>query len=229
MVAVDLRGYGETEHPPKTRDYAITNLSQDIVQLIPALGHSDAILVAHDWGGGVAWEVAQKKPELLKKLIIINSPHPRAFKMSASQLLKSWYMFFFQVPWLPEFALSQRDCGFLYASFHGKKGGVRNKDAFTLEDLEAYKYVFSQPGAFTGPINYYRCVFGKSLFEAKKVNIKVPTLIIWGDDDMFLESCMADAHGEFVSDLTVKHIPKCSHWAQQDQPERVNQCMRDFI
>ena len=237
MVAVDLRGYGETESPPKTLDYTLTKLRQDIVELIPALGHSNAILVAHDWGGAIAWAVTQKHPDLVEKLVVMNCPHSRIFKKIISatwaQKMKSWYMFLFQLPWLPEFMMSRRNYGYFTAIFRGKKAGVRNLDAFTREDVEAFKYVFSQPGALTAPINYIRCIFSqfgpnRDASMAKK-KIEIPTLIIWGDEDQFLESCMADAHGDFVSDLTVKHIPKCSHWVQQDQPELVNQYMRDFI
>lgn len=237
VVSVDLRGYGETDRPPEILDYVLSNLRQDIVELIPALGHCKAILVAHDWGGAIAWAVAQKHPELVEKFVVMNCPHSRIFKRTISgtwaQLMKSWYMFLFQLPWLPEFLISRRDFGFFNAIFRGKKVGVRNRASFPPEALEAYKFVFSQPGAITGPINYIRCIFKMfdSADEAKlaKRNIEVPTLIIWGDDDNFLESSMADAHGSFVTDLTVKHIPKCSHWVQQDQPDLVNQYMREFL
>ncbi len=235
-MAVDLRGYGETDRPPKILDYILTNLRQDVVELIPALGHSKAILVAHDWGGAIAWAVTQKHPDLIEKLVVLNCPHTRVFKRTISgtwaQLMKSWYMFLFQVPFLPEFMMSMRDYGYFNAIFRGRKAGVRNRAAFPPEAVDAYKFVFSQPGAMTPPINYIRCIFQMfSSTEGKvaKKNIDVPTLIIWGDDDLFLESPMADAHGDFVTDLKVKHIPKCSHWVQQDQPDLVNQYIREFI
>lgn len=232
MVSVDLRGYGETDRPPKILDYVLSNLRQDIVELIPALGHSKAILVAHDWGGAIAWAVTQKHPKLVEKCVVMNCPHPSIFKRfisgSWAQLMKSWYMFVFQLPWLPEFMLSRRDFGFFNIIFRGKKAGVRNRAVFPPEEVEAYKYVFSQPGAMTGPINYIRCIFSDSAKLAKR-KIDVPMLIIWGDEDLFLESSMAEAHGSFVTDLTVKHIAKCSHWVQQDQPDLVNQYVREFL
>ena len=235
-MAVDLRGYGETDHPPKTLDYVLTNLRQDIVELIPALGHSKAILVAHDWGGIIAWAVTQKHPELVEKLVTMNGPHLWVFKSMISgswtQLKKSWYVFVFQLPWLQEFIMSQRDFSNFNVIFRGKKAGVQNQASFPSEAVEAYKYVFSQPGAITGPINYYRCILKNFSAEEKKIaekSINVPTLIIWGDGDKFLENSMADAHSGFVTDLTVKHIPKCSHWVQQDQPVLVNQYMREFL
>ncbi len=237
MVAVDLRGYGDTESPPNTLDYILAHLRQDIVELIPALGHSNATLVAHDWGGVIAWEVAHRRPELVEKLVVLNVPHARVFKRTIlgtwTQKMKSWYMFLFQVPRLPEFIISRRNYGYFSAIFRGKKAGVRNRDGFSQEDVDAYKYVFSQPGALTGPINYIRCMFTNFATHEDKAlsrkKVEVPTLILWGDDDLFLESCMADAHGDLVTDLAVKHIPKCSHWAQQDNFELVNQYIRDFL
>ncbi len=236
MVAVDLRGYGETDRPPRRQDYVLSHLCQDIVELIPALGHSSTILVAHDWGGAIAWAVTDKHPELVSKLIIIDMPHPvvlNKFVFSTwSQLLRSWYIFMFQVPWLAEFLISRRNYGFFNLVFRGKKTGVRNKDAFPPEAVEAFKFVYSQPGAITPPLNYYRCIFSMSNFnevrKAVKV-IEVPTLVIWGDEDLFLDSSMADAHKDVVAHLIVRHIPNCSHWAQQDQPEQVNKYMKEFL
>ncbi len=163
VVAVDLRGYNKTERPPKTLDYTLPNLRQDVVELIPALGHNKAILVAHDWGGAIAWAVTQKHPDLVEKLIVLNCPHTRVFSRTITgtwaQFMKSWYMFLFQVPYLPEFMLSIRNYGYFSAIFRGRKAGVRNRAAFPPEAVDAFKYVFSQPGASTGPVNYIRCIF----------------------------------------------------------------------
>lgn len=235
VVSVDLRGYGETERPPNTLDYIIENIRQDIVELIPALGHDKAILVAHDWGGAIAWAVTLKHPEVVEKLVVINCPHPRVFARQFkhfSQLMRSWYMFFFQIPYLPELMLSAKDYGNFNESFLGKAFGVRNKGGFTAEDVEAYKYVFSQPGAMTPPINYYRANVlrkGDAATSSKNSMVSVPTLLIWGDNDSAFDLVMADNHGSVVSDLTVRHIENCSHWAQNDNPERVNHHMREFL
>lgn len=234
VVSVDLRGYNQTERSPNVSDYLLTNLCQDIVELISALGHDKAILVAHDWGGAIAWTVAQQHPEVVKKLIVMNCPHPRVIKRRAkrlSQLWKSWYVFFFQVPWLPEFIFSTKDFGTFDECFLGEYSGVRNKrlGAFTAEDVEAYKYVFSQDGALTSPINYYRANALQASVGDKKSTIDIPTLIIWGDADRFFDVAMADGHMGVVSDLTVRHIEDCSHWVQNDDPERVNQYMREFL
>ena len=234
MVAVDLRGYNETERPPNVLDYTIANIRQDVVELIPALGHEKAILVGHDWGGGVAWNVAGYNPEVVEKLVVMNCPHPKIFIkriQSFAQLLKSWYIFFFQVPYLPELMLSAGDYGALEMSFQEKqRGGVHNKKSFTAEDVEAYKYVFSQRGALTAPINYYRAsFFGEESKGSVADKISMPTLLIWGENDAYFDLSAVEGHDSVVTDLTVRRIQDCSHWVQNDNPERVNQHMREFL
>lgn len=235
VVAVDLRGYNDTQRPQGRKEYVLKNLRQDIVELIPALGHTSCVLVGHDWGGAIAWSVAHHNPELVDKLIVLNCPHTRIMWRHLSstwkQMMRSWYMFMFQIPKLPEFMMSLRDYGYFSAIFRGRQGGVRNKDAFTTEAVEAYKYVFSQPGALTGPVNYIRCIFEVEKTEKKlsQGEIETPTLLIWGDSDAFLDSAMADKHTRYVTDLTVKHIPNCSHWVQQDQPDLVNEYIKEFL
>ena len=234
VVAVDLRGYNQTERPPRVRDYVLATLRQDVAQLIPALGHQRATLVAHDWGAVIAWAVTQHHPELVEKLVVMNCPHPRLFQHSItsnwSQLMKSWYVFLFQVPRLPEFLLSYRDYGYFSAVFRGRKGGVKNLSTFPKEEVEAYKYVFSQPNALSGPLNFYRCIFNDPAeYQHPQGNIDTPTLILWGDDDPFLGMDMANAHAAFATDLTVRHFPNCSHWVQHERSEEVNQYIKDFL
>ena len=236
VVSPDLRGYGETDRPPKTSDYSLSCLSQDIIELIPALGYSKCTaLVGHDWGGAIAWATAAQRPDLIKKLIVMNCPHPKLMQKTISgnwtQLLKSWYMFMFRIPKLPEFIFSMKDYSYFNGVFRGRKAGVRNRAAFPPEIVEAYKYVFSQPGALTPPINYIRRVFDvdKSFKGTLSKKIENETLLIWGDSDAFLESSMADKHTEYVSNLSVEHIPDCSHWVQQDAFEKVNELMVGFL
>ena len=137
----------------------------------------------------------------------------------------------FQVPWLPELLISVGDYAAINDVFRGRNTGACNKAAFPPDVVEAYKYTFSQPGALTAPLNYYRCMLQRrrELGKASAKNIEVPTLIIWGDDDMAFENSLADAHSSIVTNLTVKHIPNCSHWVQQDAPDLVNQYMREFL
>ena len=216
VVSVDLRGYGESDQPPLTSDYTLSHLSRDIIELIPALGYTKCTaLVGHDWGGAIAWGTTSQHPDLVKKLIVMNCPHPtvifKAVCGNWAQMMKSWYMFMSRIPKLPEFMLAMSDYSFFNYLFQGQRAGVRNRAGFPPEILEAYKYVFSQPGALTPPINYIRCVF-KSFVTAALKKIENETLLIWGDCDEFLESSMADNHSDYVTNLSVKHIPDCSHW-----------------
>eukprot|EP00731_Ephydatia_muelleri_P018919 Em0011g959a len=234
VVAIDMRGYNETSKPPHRSDYSFENLRQDIVELVPALGHRSCILVGHDWGGIVGWRVTQRHPELVERFIVMNCPHAKVFKNQIlsrrSQLLKSWYLFMFQVPWLPEFVFGLKDYAFFNAMFRGKNAGVRNKETFPPEVVEAYKYVFSKPGAMTGPINYIRCMFDQHKGAGGNPKpIQVPILILWGDDDLFLDKELCDQHSLVASNVTTRHIPNCSHWVQQDAYPLVNKHMREFL
>ena len=207
VVAIDMRGYGETDRPPNKLDYQMKHLIKDIAELVPALGYSSCILVAHDWGGGVAWNVVMAHAELVDRLVIMNSPHPKVMlkHMRGKQFLMSWYIFMFQMPWLPEFVIRLRDFKSL-DGLSGTKHGVRNKANFSQDVLEAYKYTFSQPGALTGPINHYRCIFKEDVFAKakKKTPIQVPTLVIWGDEDTALSKEMADDHSTVCTNVTVR-------------------------
>lgn len=123
-----------------------------------------------------------------------------------------------------------RDYAYFYAVFRSRKVGVCHRENFPPETVEVYKYIFSQPGALTPPVNYIRCIFKMDNTQGGSGRpIKTPTLLIWGDKDGFLESSMADSHGDLVSNLTVKHIPDCSHWVQQDLPDKVNELMKEFL
>jgi pimeloyl-ACP methyl ester carboxylesterase len=236
IVSVDLRGCGESDCPPLTSDYNLSHLSRDIIELIPALGYTKCTaLVGHDLGGAIAWATMALRPDLVKKLIIMNCPHLKVLFKTLScnwaQRMKSWYMFMVWIPKLPEFIYAMRDYAYFNFLFQGRKIGVRNPARFPPEIVEAYKYVFSQPGALTPPINYIRCIFklDKSFDRAISKKIENETLLIWGDCDQMLESSMADDHSEFVTNLSVKHIPDCSHWVQQDAYEKVNQLMAEFL
>ena len=143
------------------------------------------------------------------------------------------YIFFvcyslFQIPKLPEFIFRMKDYSYFNAIFRSRKAGVCHRENFTSETVEVYKYVFSQPGALTPPINYIRCVFEMNGGKGGKA-IETPTLIIWGDKDAFMENSMADGHEKLVTNLTVKHVPDCSHWVQQDLPDKVNELMKEFL
>ncbi|XP_061173203.1 epoxide hydrolase 4-like [Saccostrea echinata] len=232
VVAVDQRGYGESDKPSGIMNYTTDKLSQDLKQLIPALGYRDCILVGHDWGGAVVFNFANKYPEMVKKLIVMNAPHGavmfKELQTSRKQFLMSWYMFFFQMPFLPEFMLSHGHCSSLDMMFRGKdKKRIKN---CTEEDIEAYKYNFAKKGnGFTGPLNYYRAAMRKPFDKSVFNPIEVPTLIIWGVEDIALNRRLPELGRQYIKDCTIKYIDEASHWVQMDGYEEANKYIWEFV
>jgi pimeloyl-ACP methyl ester carboxylesterase len=231
VVAPDLRGYNTSDKPAGRGAYGLDKLVDDVRALIVNLGYDKCVLVGHDWGGAIAWQFAHTHPEMLDKLVVMNLPHPVRFYeglATAAQLRRSWYIFFFQLPWLPEKLLS-RDRYRTIAELFEKE--AKNPDAFSDEDLEAYRQAASQPGALTAMLNYYRNILLQAFsFDPDDYTpLEVPTLLIWGEDDSALGKELTYGTERFVRDLQIAYIPECSHWVQQDRPAIVNRHMRSFV
>ena len=231
VIAPDQRGYNTSEKPPGVGSYRIEALVDDVAALILQAGESRAVVVGHDWGGGVAWMVAMLRPEVVDKLIVLNAPHPRAFQRemrTVEQLLKSWYILFFQLPFLPEVALRLGNYRALERTLTREPNRPR---AFSDEDIAAYKEAIAQPGALTAAINYYRAAVRRNPFTASRMlrQIDVPTLLIWGESDPYLGIKLTEGLVEWVPDIRVERIANASHWVQVDAAERVNRLMIDFL
>jgi pimeloyl-ACP methyl ester carboxylesterase len=232
VVALDLRGYNDSEKPQAVSAYQMKELIADIKGVIEGLGYESCVLVGHDWGAAIAWSFAYAYPELLEKLIIMNVPHPAKFAgglWTIEQLPKSWYIFFFQLPILPELLIQINDYQAIAAGFIDM---AIDKSAFTEADINAYKDAAAKRGALTAMINYYRNIFQGLLNQDKTQEwglLEVPTLMIWGEDDTALGRELTYGTDEYVKDLQIRYIPHCSHWVQQEQPELVNQYMREFL
>lgn len=230
VVAVDLRGYNESDKPKELSAYSIKELILDIKGLIEGLGYDECVLVGHDWGGFIAWNFAYRYPQMLSKLIVLNLPHPTKFKQglgTIQQLLKSWYIFFFQLPFLPELYLQADDYRTVGEAF--TKMAI-NKNTFSEADLNAYKDAAAKRGALTAMVNYYRNLF-PSLFATQQTQglLNVPTLMIWGENDLALGQELTYGTEEYVRDFQIRYIPNCSHWVQQECPELVNQYIWEFL
>lgn len=230
VVAPDLRGYNDTDKPPNVSDYKIETITKDILDLIGNLGYEKAIVVAHDWGGVVGYELGMKHPEKVEKLVILNSPHPAAMKRELfknfAQLRRSWYMFFFQLPVLPEWFMGRDLRTTFYKAF---RGWAYNKAAFSKEDIEAYVKAFEKKGALTAAINWYRAAL-REVLKKKKINpIAVSTLIIWGENDRALgKELTYDLEKYFTAPYRVEYLSPCSHWVQHDFPEKVSELILEF-
>jgi pimeloyl-ACP methyl ester carboxylesterase len=231
VVAPDMRGYNRSDKPHGVRAYRSEVLIRDVARLIKACGVERATVVGHDWGGGVAWQFAMRYPERLARLVILNAPHPARFVAglrSWRQLHKSWYMFFFQLPWLPEASL-RAGC---FASLRRSLRTEPNRSgAFTPADIEQYVAAAAQPGALTAAINYYRALFRQNPVQALRSirRIDAPTLVIWGEHDRYLGSELAEPARSWVPNIRVERLPNASHWVQIDRPERTNELMLDFL
>ncbi|HTW99613.1 MAG TPA: alpha/beta fold hydrolase [Acidimicrobiales bacterium] len=233
VVAPDMRGYNLSSRPLGLAAYATARLAGDVRDLIAERSSgSGAFLAGHDWGAAVAWLTAIRHPEAIERLAILNVPHPRrmveAVRRPGRQLLRSWYMFFFQLPWLPERLLAADDWRGLRRPFADARPG-----AFTAADLERYKRAWSDPGAVTAMLNYYRAALrrppggpsGRSLPP-----VQAPTLVIWGERDRHLGAELAEPYAADVPHLEgVVRLPHASHWVQHDEPDRVSELLIDFF
>ncbi len=231
VVAPDLRGYNDTDKPHT--GYSVPTLLRDIVGLIKGLGQEKAIIVGHDWGGALAWTFAQRYPQMTERLVVLNAPHPRAFMRelrTAKQLRKSWYIFSFQIPWLPEFILGRG-----HAAMIGKMlyASAIQKSAFPQDVLAHYRDAMSKPGALRAAINYYRATFRKSLgvggVSKAATTISAPTLLIWGDQDIALGIELTRGLELWVPNLQIRHLPDSGHWVQQEKPDTVNALLLEFL
>ena len=229
VVAPDMRGYNLSDKPVGWRQYKADRLAQDIAGLIRHFGVERAYLAGHDWGAAVAYMTAMRHPELIEKLAILNVPHTERMLSgfrTLRQLRKSWYMFFFQLPWLPE-KLAELD------NFSFGKRSLRSDspNSFSDADLERYVQAWSQPGALSGAINYYRAALRQTprASLAQLVPIQMPTMVIWGMRDRHLGSELAEPLPQWVPNLRMERIPEATHWVQHDAPERVNALLTEFF
>nr|WP_166179415.1 alpha/beta fold hydrolase [Altererythrobacter segetis] len=224
-VAPDLRGYGESSRPRGKAAYRIERLVEDAAALFEALGARRRVLIGHDWGGAIAWAAALRGVPL-DGLVILNAPHPTAFRRALKtwdQRVRSWYMAFFLLPWLPELMLTWRGGREL------TEGLAKQTSNFPPELLETMRRNVTAPGAATAMLNYYRANilrYGKN--GGEPAPIECPTLLIWGEDDIYLGPGLASGNEAFARNLTLRRLPGVSHWVQQDAPEVVNDTIAEW-
>jgi len=228
-VAVDMRGYGQSSRPLGRAAYRVEQLVQDVAALFEALGARCRLLIGHDWGGIVAWATAIRRACLLDGLIILNAPHPEVFARviwrSWRQRLRSWYILFFALPWLPEVFLTAR---------HARAvGDTLQRTAsrplvFPPETLAHYRDNAAIPGAMTAMLNYYRANMGAHPMAGGS-GIAAPTLLLWGDHDFALGNELVSGTAAYVPDLTIRTLQGVSHWAPEEAPDRVNAAIREWL
>jgi pimeloyl-ACP methyl ester carboxylesterase len=230
-IAPDLRGYNLSDRPLGVRNYRANELVADIAALIRILPSEKAHVVGHDWGGVLAWRLAAQHPELVQKLVVLNAPHPAAYRRTLGrnprQWLRSWYVLFFQLPWLPELLLRSRDFALLERTW--KKDPV-TPGTYSDADIAKYKEALGRPWALTAAINYYRAALRwPGDLYGQPQSVSASTLLIWGEHDRYLGLDLTKGLEVWIPDLRVERIPNASHWVQNDVPEVVNRLIVDFL
>jgi pimeloyl-ACP methyl ester carboxylesterase len=231
VVAPDMRGYNLSDKPEKISDYEMDKLVDDITGLIRYFGHERAAVIGHDWGAVVAWALAQKHPEFLWKLGALQVPPIRVWRKNQTlkQLFKSWYMFLFQIPVLPEMLFRLNDYAILENAL---KNSTAEKNIFSDGDIAEYKKSWSEPFALTAMLNYYRANVLKRFFTKTKdaAKIKVPTVFIYGEQDQVIMPESVRGIGEMIdAPYEEFHIPTSGHWVQQEAADAVTEILREFL
>ncbi len=231
VVAPDMRGYNLSDKPAQVSDYKIEKLVDDITGLIRHFGRDRAAIIGHDWGAAIAWAIAMEHPEHVWKLACLQVPPASVWKknQTVKQLFASWYMFFFQLPKLPEWLLSKNDFAKLAI---GVKTTTAQRGVFSDEDIAKYKEAWSRPGALTASMNYYRANILKRLFGGGPPpgKIKVPTLFIYGEKDHAVLPETVRGVGEFIdAEYTELRIPESGHWVQNEAKDKVTSALKEFL
>jgi pimeloyl-ACP methyl ester carboxylesterase len=244
VVAPDMRGYNASEKPHGVASYRMEKLVGDVVGLIEHCNrerHRDreqAHVVGHDWGGLVGWATAIRRPDVVEKLAVLNAPHldryRRELLRNPGQLSRSLYVLYFQLPWLPELTLGVRDCAGGAEMLRETSG----PGTFDETDLRRYREAACRPGALTAMLNYYRAGFREEFrrFVGVLINgerpanvVRVPTLLLWGEQDHALDVELTEGVEQWVPDLRVERLPEATHWVQNDAPEEVSASLTTFL
>ncbi len=234
-VALDLRGFNLSDMPLEVSAYRARHIIEDLRLLAAHLGYEKFTMVAHDWGGAVAWAFAIALPQLLHKLIIINAPHPWLFAQALihdpEQQAASAYM-----NWLreegSEGALAKDDFALLEGLFKDSTGW--------LNDALRDRYHACWSRGLHGGLNFYRASPLRPPKEgdpgpaalnlkAEDFRVRVPVRMIWGERDIALPKGLLDGIETLVDDVEVERIPEGTHWVIHEQPERVNQLIQRFL
>lgn len=227
VVAPDMRGYNLSGKPAEVEEYSVSHLVEDVRGLAEHLGYKKFVLVGHDWGGLVAWAFAIRHAEQLEKLVILNAPHPAVFgkllREDAAQQQASQYIVAFRNPGVEGWFAADHFSNLRMAMFGtGLREGV-----FTEEDWKAYAVAWSQSGALTGALNYYRAL--RPVGEAGDFKVTVPTLVLWGEKDTALTIKNVEGLGEYSPNLAIERFPDGSHWIVHERAEEVNRAIREFL
>lgn len=227
VIAPDLRGYGESSRPRS--GYELETLARDVTELCQHVSSKPVRLVGHDWGGAITWHIATHRPEVIERMVVLSCAHPalmeRALLRNRAQVRKSWYMFFFQLPVLPELWLSRRGAAALANLFRQTPGAERAPTHI----VDASRHAVGRVQSLAGPLAYYRTAIRRGAVDqlARRPRradprITLPVTLIWGEEDACFVRHLAEEHAALATDLTLHVLAKTGHFAHQEEPERVN-------
>ena len=222
--AVNQRGYGRSSRPAGIDAYALPRLLEDVAALIDASGANRVTLIGHDWGAMVAWCFAAARIRPLERLVIMNVPHPLCFRAALKhwrQRRKSWYISFFQLPVLPERLLAASGGAAVRRMLRGLP--------IPKEVEDIYARQIAEPGAATAMLNWYRAMRRTKAMPRLDTPIEIPTLVIWGENDVALDLICLDGTDRYVRNLRIERLPGISHWVQQHAPDKVNALLKEFL
>lgn len=230
VMIPDQRGYNLSDKPDGVGAYRLDRLAGDITGLLDAYGIERASVIGHDWGAVVTWYLAAEHPDRLDAAVIANVPHPmvmaRYLRTHPSQLRKSWYMFAFQMPFMPERPFSS-DAG--RARMAKGIAHTANPGSMDADYQAALAEAWSQPGAPTGMINWYRALLRHRPPFTRGGRVRIPTLILWGEKDRFLEASMAGLSAARCDNAELIEYPRATHWVFHDEPEATTEAIVDFL
>jgi pimeloyl-ACP methyl ester carboxylesterase len=227
VIVPDQRGYNESDKPEALEAYHVDRLGDDAANLIAALGHESAFVVAHDWGGGVAWNLVIRHPDRVRKLAILDTPHPDVEKVlpKSEEETTSWYRTFFQLPYLPEEMAR-------WGNWYLLSKSLRDSSApgtFSDEDLDLYRSAWDRDGAFGKGVNWYRAAFQFHREQEAPRRVAVPTLILVAANDAFIPGDLTRASAQLLDAGTVVELGSGTHWVMQEEPERIAKLLAEFF
>lgn len=229
IVVPDLRGYGDSDKPRGVAAYDLDQLAADIAGLADTLGRERFVVAGHDWGAAVGWWTARNHPGRVARLAALNAPHPavwkHAMKSDPRQRKLSRYVANLAVPLLPELFIRLSGCRPLL----GALKGARRSDAFNAEDLARYRAAWSEPGALTAMLNWYRALLKKDMPLVAERRLALPVRVIWGVADAYAIPELATESAKLCDDAKIHYVEHASHWVLHDEPERVTRSLLEFL
>lgn len=218
VILPDQRGYGDSDKPRDVDAYRVDRLADDIAGLVIALGHESAFVAAHDWGGGVAWNLAIRHPERVRALAVLDTPHPDAWRFVTTEGASvSWYRTFFQIPWLPEESARWGNWWLLARMLQRSSA----PGAFSDQKLDLYRSAWDRDGAFGAMVNWYRAAFHSAPPGAAEQRVQRPTLVLLAANDAFIPADLTRASVALCDDVRLLELGSGTHWVVQEEPDRI--------